>query len=217
MHTLFAYIFRWTYNWLGIRAYWYISKLLLRPTYGDSNYEHLNGELAKYKGNLLTIGGGYFINDTFYGNKKTEILEINGNRNLSWSVESDLEFTQGKYIIDYSLVTVEPSDIHEEYVLLFGGISDDYIGQENVLKFNGSWFLFGKLNKPRKSHKSIYWNGAVYVIGGRYDFFDDTTKIEIWDIKDSPDQFKTKENWPELINWYSPHLFIVPDSFFPDY
>ena len=69
-------------------------------------------------------------------------------------------------------------------------------------------------------HNSIYWNGAVYVIGGRYDYDVDNyenTKTEIWNIKDSPDQFKTKENWPELFFWDRPHLFIVPDSFFPDH
>ena len=43
------------------------------------------------------------------------------------------------------------------------------------------------------------------------------TKIEIWNIKDSPDQFKSKENWPELFDWKRPHLFIVPDTFFPDH
>ena len=86
-----------------------------------------------------------------------------------------------------------------------------------------SWFAFGKLNKPRGYHNSIYWNGAVYVIGGLHDYElyynegDYNTKMEIWNIIDSPDKFKTKENWPELFNWYRPHLFIVPDSFFPDY
>ena len=215
---------------------------------GDSSYVHFTGKLAKYKGNLLTIGGSnfgnYFGNGTFYGNKKTEILEINRSRNFSWSVvESDLDFIQGEYIAGYSLVTVEPSDMHEEYVLLIGGIND-YIGQDYVSKFNGSWFLFGKLNKPRNYHNSIYWNGAVYVIGGSYGVMEanygeynygeynygeynyreyfyldhyENTKIEIWDIKDSPDQFKTKENWPELFDWEFPHLFVVTDSFFPDY
>ena len=38
-------------------------------------------------------------------------------------------------------------------------------------------------------HNSIYWNGAVYVIGGSRD----KTKIEIWNIKNSPDEFKTKK------------------------
>ena len=46
---------------------------------------------------------------------------------------------------------------------------------------------------------------------------EDKTKIEIWNTKDSPNQFKTTENWPELFYWMNPHLFIVPDSFFPDY
>ena len=36
-------------------------------------------------------------------------------------------------------------------------------------------------------------------------------------ITDSKDQFKAKENWPELFHWRWPHLFIVPDSFFPDH
>ena len=61
-------------------------------------------------------------------------------------------------------------------------------------------------------HNSIYWNGAVYVIGGIYNWDDKNTKIEIWNVKDSPDKFKTKENWPELFGWTHPHLFIVPGS-----
>ena len=43
------------------------------------------------------------------------------------------------------------------------------------------------------------------------------TKMEIWKIDESPDQFMTTENWPLLFNWVVPHLFIVPDTFFPDY
>jgi len=105
------------------------------------------------------------------------------------------------------LVTVESSDFNEEYVLLIGGIDSD-----DVYKFNGTWFPFGKLNKPRFSHSLIHWNGAVYVIGGF-----GNTKLEIWNIKDSPDRFKSKENWPELFEWTWPHLFIVPDTFFPDH
>ena len=76
------------------------------------------------------------------------------------------------------------------------------------------------MNKPRSEHNSIYWNGAVYVIGGKYEYdkeFNDKRKMEIWNIKDSPDTFKAKENWPELFGWQMPHLFIVPDSFFPDH
>ena len=66
----------------------------------------------------------------------------------------------------------------------------------------------------------------MYVIGGLYDLYHYNdrlklwkiqTKMEIWNIKDSPDQFKTKENWPELFKWNFPHLFIVPDSLFPDH
>ena len=118
----------------------------------------------------------------------------------------------------HSLVTVESSDMNEEYVLLIGGINDRSEMLKNVFKFNGTWFPFGQLNKPRWSHNPIYWNRAVYVIGGVYDYYRDyKTKMEIWNIKDSPDQFKTKENWPELFGWLSPHVFIVSDSFFPDH
>ena len=113
-------------------------------------------------------------------------------------------------------MAVESSDINEEYVLLIGGRNIQG-PLRDVLKFNGTWFPFGQLNKPRRNHNSIRWNGAVYVIGGRYNWNDRNTKMEIWNIQDSPDQFETTENWPELFHWEYPHLFIVADSFFPDY
>ena len=79
----------------------------------DSNYEHYIGGLTKYKEGLLTVGGF---------NQKTEILKIDENKNFDWSVlEIDLKFTPGYRIFDHSLVTVESSDINEEYVLLIGG------------------------------------------------------------------------------------------------
>ena len=178
---------------------------------GDSNYEHYRGGLTKYNGSLVTVGGSW-------NNQKTEILKIDQNKNFSWSiVESDFEFTLGVHITDHSLVTVESFDINEEYVLLIGGMTGEMSPLKNVFKFNGTWLAFGKLNKPRYYHSSIYWNGAVYVIGGRHDWDDQNTKMEIWEIKDSPDQFETKENWPELFSWGKPHLFILPDSFFPDH
>ena len=179
---------------------------------GDSNQEHVLVRLTKYKSNLLAVSGD---------NQMTEILEIDGNKNFSWSVvEPDFKFYPGEYIYDHSLVTVESSDINEEYVLLIGGINDELDELGKVFKFNGTWFPFGKLNKPRGYHSSVYWNGAVYVIGGEYNYDVDNyknTKMEIWNIQDSPDQFKTKENWPELFNWRYPQLFIVSDSFFPDH
>ena len=158
----------------------------------------------------------------FRGNRRTEILKINESKTTSWSVvELEFEFTPGEYIRDHSLVTIESSDINEEYVLLIGGWRDESLMKfervfDKVFKFNGTWFPFGQLNKPRIYHNSIYWNGAVYVIGGRYNYVDTETKMEIWNINNSPDQFKTKENWPELFAWDYPHLFIVPDSYFPD-
>ena len=193
----------------------------------DSNLKHYPGGLVRYKSNLLTVGS------VFQENQKTEIMTVNENKNFAWSVvEPNFKFTEGETIDGHSLVTVESSDINEEYVLLIGGIGEIIGGYgrkkvlQNVFKFNGTWFPFGKLNKPRYDHNSIYWNGAVYVIGGNYHItcayevtcdLEDKTKMEIWNIKDSPNQFKTTENWPELFYWMNPHLFIVPDSFFPDY
>ena len=109
-------------------------------------------------------------------------------------------------------MTVPPSVINEEYVLLIGGENSSA-----VFKFNLTWTNFGKLKKPRQDHNCIYWNEGVYVFGGLHDFGDENgTKTEIWKINDSPNEFKTSENWPELDNWSDPHLFIVPDSFFPE-
>ena len=146
----------------------------------------------------------------------------NGKGIYRWfEIESDFKF----YGYDQSLVSVPASDINEEYVLLIGGKDQQNAPKEssyafkNVYKFNETWFNFGKLNKPRFSHNAIYWNGAVFVIGGFNgpDCSNLTTKMEIWKIKDSPDQFKTFENWPELNGWSTPHVFIVQDTFFPDY
>ena len=185
---------------------------------GDSNYDHALG-LARYKSNLLTLGGYYSEEEMKTVNQETVILTRDKNKNFSWSVVEpvDFKFTPGKYITGHSMVTVEPSDINEEYVLFLGG--HDYLELEIVFKFNGTWFPFGKLKKRRYWYNTIYWNGAVYVIGGHYDNIHENgkTKMEIWNIKDSPDQFKTKENWPELFYWMWPHLFIVPESFFPDH
>ena len=193
----------------------------------------MHGRLTKYKGNLLSVGGRYLSNlDDFedysdieeIGNQKTEILKIDEYKNFSWSVvEPDFKFTEGEIIYRHSLVTVESSDINHEYVLLIGGYDARYKPQQNVFKFNGTWLLFGQLNKPRFDHNSIYWNGAIYVIGGsnRYLYdangYDANNKIEIWNLKSSPDKFKTIENWPELFDWDRPTLFVIPDSFFPDY
>ena len=182
-----------------------------------STYEHLQGGLTSYNGNLLTVGS--------WNNQKTEILKIDENKNFSWSVvEQEFKFNHGDSIYGHSLVTVESSDINKEYVLLIGGDTHKQ-GLDNIFKFNGTWFPFGQLNKPRTNHNSIYWNGAIYVIGGANygdnvdvrNAYGRKTKMEIWNIKDSPEQFKAEENWPELLEWEHPHLFIISDSFFPDH
>ena len=184
---------------------------------GFSKYGHIGGGLTKYNGNLLTFGGGIISN-----NQKTEILKMDENKNFSWSVvEPDFKFYQG--LISHSLVTVKSSDTNREYVLLIGGRIERRV-IKHIFKFNGHWFPFGKLKKPRYDHNSIYWNDAVYVIGGKSHKTRRPktkgkfkTKIEIWNMEDSPDRFKTRKNWPELYNWVNPHLFIAPDSFFPDH
>ena len=141
--------------------------------------------------------------------------------------------------------------MNEEYILLSGGINTTpYLPvkiMEHVYKFNGTWHPFGQLRRPRVDHRSIYWNGAVYFIGGRYrfngylsqmyadvielparitkrEYLNDSevdedlrVRMEVWKIQDLPDRFETTENWPELFNWQKPHLFIVQDSFFPDH
>ena len=179
---------------------------------GDSNYRHWQGGLVKYKSVLLTVGG-------FIDNQKTEIMEMDETKNFSWSIiESDFQFNLGKYQWGHSLVTVESSDINKQFVLLIGGDNLQEGMSKNVFKFNGTWFPFGQLNKARAIHNSIYWNGAVYVIGGaNVQNFKSKTKMEIWKIKESSDQFKTEENWSELFRWRSSNLFIVPDAFFPDH
>ena len=180
---------------------------------GNSNITHELGGLAKYKKNLVTVGG-----TGSYGSSRKEATEIMERKNgfFIWSV---VESNLFEYVIGHSLVTIPPSEINEEFVLLIGGVikfPDKAFTNNNgisdaIFKFNGKWSFFGKLNKPRRGHNSIYWNGAVYVIGGSLE------KMEVWKIADSPSEFKTKEKWPELLDWYYPHLFIVPDSLFPDY
>ena len=185
-------------------------------------------------------------------NQKTEILRRDINESFSWSVvDPDFKFTEVNQIKGHSLVTVKSSDINEEYVLLIGGFGKAHYSTSyvtTIFKFNGTWSSFGHLNKPRVYSNSIYWNKAVYVIGGGYreyhqcvyegeklhrniddlltieheltinDFLkplfpspgDETwcdylqqikTKMEIWKIEGSPNEFQTTENWPELDNW----------------
>ena len=43
------------------------------------------------------------------------------------------------------------------------------------------------------------------------------TKMEIWNITNSPERFQTSETWPKLFGWTKPHLFIVLNSFFPEH
>ena len=197
----------------------------------ESNSVHYLGGLAKYRNNLITVGHARSSADT-------ELMRREKNGNFIWSIVDSNDLYRSFHIEEYSsvthsLVNIPPSDINEEYVLHIGGfllVGEKYarvIPITAVYKFNGTWSLFGKLNTPRTFHSSIYWNGAVYVIGGISDllytishgyFSEDhplQTKMEIWKIADSPDEFKTSENWPELDVWVYPHLFIVPDSFFP--
>ena len=182
---------------------------------GDSNYDHHEGGLTRYNNNLITVGG-------IRTSPETEIMKRMKNGTFIWSVVESAYFRQLDRMMWHSLVTIPSSQTHEEYVLLIGGnvrFRNQTYGENSktVLKFNGTWTIFGKLNQSRIHHNTIYWNGAVYVIGGLHEFyFSERVKMEIWKIADSPDEFKTFENWPELYKWCYPHSFIVPDSFFPD-
>ena len=199
---------------------------------GYSNVGHYKGGLQTYQRHLLTVGN----EDGRFGNKKTE---LNKNGDFNWTfVDKGFTFKTSEKSIGisrHSMMTIRSSDINEEYIILIGGVDtveytkpDRYEWNElkNVFKFNGTWFSFGKLNEPRWDHSSIYWNGAVYVIGGQqpreqdwnYSGSNQTgTKMEIWKINDSPYEFQTTVNWPELFNWRTPFLFIIPDSFSPYY
>ena len=192
----------------------------------DAEFSHNGGGLTKYKKNLITVG--HF--EGFYGglsNQKTEMMERNKNGSFTWfEVKPEFKFSSGPWFAFHSLVTIPLSSFNEEYVLLIGGtsfIGIDLPSSKDVFKFNETWFHFGQLNEPRSNHNSIFWNNAVYVIGGGHMasllYGDEQVKpkMEIWNITDSPDEFKTSENWPQLYQWEYPHLGIVPDSFFPDY
>ena len=120
---------------------------------GDSNNDHLFGGLAKYNESLLTVGGYNYNGNKLFGNQKTEILQIDENKNFSWSlIKRNLKFAQGEYIEYHSVVTVGSSDINQEFVLLIGGYNGRVRPLQHVFKFNGTWFPFGQLNKPRKEH-----------------------------------------------------------------
>ena len=140
------------------------------------------------------------------------------NGTFIWSViYPEFKFDQSSnFISSHSLVTIPSYDINHEYVLLIGGVTDRWKVLKDVFKFNGTWSAFGQLNKPRWNHNSIYWNGAVYVIGGEHNRTIAETKTEIWKINNSLDQFKSVEKMPTLTSWNAPNLFVVSDSFFPN-
>ena len=181
---------------------------------GDSNFRHARSGLAKYNDYILTVGGY---------NQYTEGLKLESDKNSSWSViDPEFKFIKGKAISGHTLLAIDSSDVYEEYVLLIGGQNqnpDNLRYLRKVFKFNGTWSTFGNFNNARFNHNSIYWNGAVYIFGGQYswNWYDLNTRSEVWYIKDSPDQFQTVENWPILENWNMPFLFIISDSFFPDF
>ena len=91
------------------------------------------------------------------------------------SIEPDFGFSAWGTIRSHSLVNIESSEMNEEYILLTGGLIFEDTYNENVYKFNGTWYHFGHLKRPRAYHSSIYWNGAIYVVGGRY-------SISYWDL-----------------------------------
>ena len=201
-------------------AKFFLKKSKILQIFGIIPESHL------YKQNLLTVGGTPKQSCPFkcrYKNHTTEILERNSDGKYIWStVDPDFKFTNRGIMQGHSLVNIKSSDMTEEFILLSGGYDDDNNKfMELVYKFNGIWHLFGQLRRPRGQHNSIYWNGAVYFIGGVHDYSeldeDFRVRMEIWKIQDFPDRFETTENWPKLFKWEKPHLFIVPDSFFPDH
>ena len=135
---------------------------------GDSLYDHGmamcggNG-LAKYKSNLIIVGGT---------DMKTEIMGKNINGNYIWSeAESDARFNKYMesihgvhimYMTGHSLVTIPSSDIHEEYVL--------HIGGANFLKCvkNKTLIAPRKIQKLDKSDSVFCWSPKGVKLSPRF-------------------------------------------------
>ena len=114
------------------------------------------------------------------------------HQNYKWSINRDYNFSPTGDIFGYSMVNVPKTGTTEEYLLLIGGChsliqlktsSNAY--SRKVHKYNGSWSFFGKLQKTRGSHSSIFLNGRVLIIGGAANWEDRWQKTEIWDTKNS--------------------------------
>ena len=96
----------------------------------DSNSPRWMGLLAKYKKNLITVG-------SFNGG--SELMERMENGTFIWSVVESRIFNPWDKIGAYSMATIPPSDMNEEYVLLIGGSNDKNLLSNAVFKFNGTW------------------------------------------------------------------------------
>ena len=95
----------------------------------------------------------------------------------------------------------------EESVLLIGGLgaqSGNLVPRHHMLKevfkYNGTWSSIGQLQKPRRSHSAIYWNGAVFVIGGTAKH-NDHLKTEIWNISARVCDLTFIATWCNLSRW----------------
>ena len=124
--------------------------------------------------------------------KSTEILDQTGNGAYKWSINRDYNFSPTGDIFGYSMVNVPQTKTNEEYLLLIGGCysfaqmkTNPSVYSDKVHKYNGSWSFFGKLQKTRGSHSSIFLNGRVLIIGGAANWEDRWQKTEIWDTKNS--------------------------------
>ena len=116
------------------------------------------------------------------------------------------------------MVNVPQMGFKEEFLLLIGGSfwangfeasPKDY--SDKVHKYNSKWSFFGKLQRARANHGSVFLNGRVLIIGGQENKYDWLMKTETWDTSKS--RFETESTWPELNYWitHSNHVFIIPD------
>ena len=189
--------------------------------FADAAYGHYHARLGKYRDQLITVGD-------YANHQKTEILDRSDNEQYKWTLGSNTKFSSTGKIYDYSMVNIPQIGFQEEFLLLIGGEYSGGVYSDRVYKFNGKWSFFGRLQKKRAFHSSVFLNGKVLIIGGQsWGQSGDQSwgiisedhrkwlKTEIWDSSKS--HFETESTWPELNYWtsYSNLVFIIPDFINP--
>jgi len=159
-----------------------------------SQHEHSYTRIATDNELIIAVGDRYLNK-----NKKTELLDVNGN---NWSSADDYPFVS-RYIRYAPIVHVSDS------FYLFGGQSDSSdestIGRLDIK--TRKWSNAGSLMYARSGHNAIYDGQYVLVVGG-YETFQ-TEKCSI-----SNNQITCSSQSPELYYYaYYPEVFLVPEGY----